>query len=87
MLSSVSLQQRAMPTGRSRNVAEDSDDETKEDGSSEHSTKMFITEGKAIMQRRWEQKHASTIWRIAMQSNQGLDIVRSMYNFVIYIYI
>jgi hypothetical protein len=31
---------------------------------------MSITEGDVRMQRRWEQIHASTIWRIAMQSNQ-----------------
>jgi hypothetical protein len=42
-------------------VAEDSDDDTKEDGRLEHPSNMPITEGDVRMQRIREQKHASTI--------------------------
>jgi len=51
-------------------VAEDSGDETKQHGPLEHQSKMSITQEEVRMQKRWEQKHASTIWRTAMQSNQ-----------------
>jgi hypothetical protein len=51
-------------------IAEDSGDEIKEDGLLENRSKMSNTEGDVRMQRRRERKHACTIWRIAMQSNQ-----------------
>jgi hypothetical protein len=57
-------------------VAQDPDEETKEDGPSESPSEMSITEGEAGMQRWLEQKSASTVRRMAMQSNQDSQSLR-----------
>jgi hypothetical protein len=59
-------------------VAQDPDGETNEHVPLKSSSEMTITEGATRMQRRREQKHASTVRRIAMQSNQNRQPLREL---------